>query len=155
AFDRDYPYDLWSPPFFYPTPYALTYSETLLGTAPVYWLFRIWFPETVASQLWIILTSALNYVAMAVGLRWFGVNTLRTAAGAFVFAFGLIRVSHLTHQHVMVQYFSPFAVWYAWSFFREPTARRWALTVGLVAIQILASLHLGWFLGFGLGIFAI
>jgi hypothetical protein len=155
AFDRDYPYDLWSPPYFYPTPYTLTYSETVLGTAPIYWLFRTWFSETVACQLWIILTYALNYIAMAVVLRWFGVNTLLTAAGAFVFAFGLIRVDHLTHQHMTVQYFSPFAVWYFWSFLREPSARRWALTIGLVTIQILASLHLGWFLGFGLAIFAI
>ena len=52
---------------------------------------------------------------MAVVLRWFGVNTILTAAGAYVFAFGLIRVDHLTHQQLMPQYFSPFAVWYAWS----------------------------------------
>lgn len=154
ASDRDYPYDLWSPPYFYPTPNTFTYSETLLGTAPVYWLLRVWFSETVACQLWVILTYALNYWAMAVVLRWFGVNTLLTAGGAFVFAFGLIRVDHLTHQHMTVQYFSPFAVWYAWSFLREPTARRWALAVALVAVQILAGLHLGWFLGFGLVIFA-
>jgi hypothetical protein len=153
AFDRDYPYTLWSPPYFYPTPYTFTYSETLLGTAPIYWLLRAWFSETVACQLWIILTYALNYLAMAVVLRWFGVNTVLAAAGAFVFAFGLIRVDHLTHQHMTVQYFSPLAVWYAWSFLREPTIRRWATTVVLVTIQILASLHLGWFLGFGLAIF--
>src|SRR5262245_27062093 len=155
AFDRDYPYTLWSPPYFYPTPYTFTYSESLLGTAPIYWLLRTWFSETVASQLWTILTCAGNFVAMVIVLRWFGVNTLLTAAGAFVFAFGLIRVSHLTHQQMTVQYFSPFAVWYSWSFLREPTGQRWALTVALVAIQILASLHLGWFLGFGLAIFAI
>ena len=62
---------------------------------------------------------------MAVVLRWFGVNTILTAAGAYVFAFGLIRVDHLTQQQLMPQYFSPFAVWYAWAMVREPTARRW------------------------------
>lgn len=153
AFDRDYRFSLWSPGFYYPTPYTFTYSETLLGTAPLYWLLRTCFSETVACQFWIILTYALNFVSMAIVLRWFGVNTLLTAAGAYVFAFGLIRADHLTHQHMMVQYFSPPAVWYAWACFREPTARRWALVVGLVTWQILASLHLGWFLGFGLLIF--
>jgi hypothetical protein len=153
AFDREYPYDLWSPPFFYPTPYALTYSETLLGTAPLYWLLRVWCSETVAAQLWMVITYAANFVAMAVVLRWFRVNSLLTAGGAFVFAFGLIRVDHLTHQHMTVQYFSPFAVWYAWEFLREPTARRWGLLLGLVVMQILAGLYLGWFLGFGLLIF--
>jgi hypothetical protein len=155
AFERDYPYSFWSPGFFCPTPYVLTYSETLIGTAPLYWLLRgVGCSETVACQLWIIITFALNYVSMAVVLRWFGVNTLLTAGGAYVFAFGLLRADHLTHQHLMVQYFSPFAVWYAWAFLREPTARRWALLVFLVAIQVLASVHLGWFLCFGLAIFA-
>jgi hypothetical protein len=53
----------------------------------------------------------------------------------------------------MAQYFSPFAAWYAWACLREPTPRRWWFLVGLVTWQILASLHLGWFLGVGLLIF--
>jgi hypothetical protein len=153
AFDHDSPFTFWSPGFFYPTKHTFTYSETLIGTAPLYWLFRVWFSESVACQLWILVTYALNYVAMVAVLRWFGVNTILTAAGAYVFAFGLIRADHLTHQHLMVQYFSPLAVWYAWAFLHEPTARRWALLVGLSAWQVLASLHLGWFLLFGLLIF--
>jgi hypothetical protein len=154
ATESAYPFELWSPGFYYPTPYTLTYSETLLGTAPIYWLLRSCFSETVACQVWILLTYVLNFVSMAVVLRWFGVNALLTAAGAYVFTFGLIRADHLTHQHMMVQYFSPLAIWYTWEFLREPTARRWALIVGLCAMQVLASLHLGWFLGFGLVIFA-
>ena len=124
------------------------------GTAPLYWLLRgVGFSESVSCQLWILITYALNFAAMATVLRWFGVNTLLTAAGAYVFAFGLIRADHLTHQHLMPQYFTPFAIWYAWAFLREPSARRWILLVMLCAWQILAGLHLGWFLGFGLLIF--
>jgi hypothetical protein len=119
----------------------------------LYWLLRVGFSESVACQLWILITYALNYLSMAVVLRWFGLNTVLTAAGAYVFAFGLVRVDHLTHQHLMVQYFSPLAVWYAWAFLHEPTPRRWALLIGLSAWQVLASLHLGWFLVFGLLIF--
>lgn len=155
-FDKDYPFSFWSPGFFYPTPYALTFSETVAGTAPIYWLFRgPGCSESLSCQLWIIVTYVLNFVSMAIVLRWFGINTLLTAGGAFVFTFGLIRADHLTHQHLMVQYFSPFAVWYAWAFLHEPTARRWTLLVFLIAIQILAGLHLGWFLGFGLLIFVL
>jgi hypothetical protein len=155
AFDRDYPYSFWSPGFYYPTPYTFTYSETLIGTAPLYWLLRgVGLSESVACQVWGLLLFVLNYWSMAVVLRWFGVNTLLTAAGAYLFAFGLLRVSHLTHQQLLPQFMSPFAVWYAWAVIKEPTARRWALLVGLTAWQVLASLHLGWFLGLGLAIFA-
>lgn len=155
ACDRDYHFTLWSPGFYYPTPYTFTYSETLIGTAPLYWFLRTWCSETLACQLWVLLTYMLNFASMAIVLRWFGVHTVLTAAGAYVFTFGLIRADHLTHQHLMAQYFSPFAIWYAWEFMREPTARRWTMIVGLCALQILASLHLGWFLGFGLAIFVI
>jgi hypothetical protein len=153
AFDSDYPFSFWSPGIFHPTPHTFTYSETLVGTAPLYWLLRTWFSESVSCQLWILITYALNYVSMAIVLRWFGVNTILTAAGAYVFAFGLIRADHLTHQHLMVQYFSPLAVWYACACLREPTPRRWALLVALCAMQVLSGLHLGWFLLFGLLIF--
>ena len=154
AFDGSYRFSFWSPGYFFPTPYTFTYSETLIGTAPMYWLLRgVGCSESVACQLWIILSYAFDFIAMAVVLRWFGVNTLFTAAGAYVFAFGLIRVDHLTHQQLMPQYFSPFAVWYAWAFLREPCARRWMLLIVLCVLQVFASLHLGWFLGFGLLIF--
>lgn len=156
AFDPDYPFTLWSPGYFYPVEYTFTYSETCIGTAPLYWLFRaVGCSESVSCQLWIIFTYVLNYISMAVVLRWFGVNTLLTAAGAFVFTFGTLRSDHLTHQHLMAHYFSPFAVWYAWSMLREPSPRRWTLLVSLCAMQILAGLHLGWFLVFGLSIFVI
>ena len=153
AFDRNYACSFWSPSFFTPTPDTFTYSETLIGTAPLYWLLRTGFSEPVSCQLWIMITYGLNFMALATVLRWFGVNTVLTAAGAFVFAFGLIRTDHLAHQQLMPQYFSPFAVWYAWGFLREPSARRWGLLIGLAAIQVFASLHLGWFLGLGLMVF--
>jgi len=154
AFDRNYGNSFWSPGFYYPTPDSFTYSETLVGTAPIYWMLRgVGFSETIAGQLWILITFALNYASMAVVLRWFGVNTLFAAAGAYVFAFGLIRADQLNHQHLMPHYFAPFAVWYAWTFLREPSTRRWAMLVGLSAAQVFASLHLGWFLGLGLGVF--
>src|SRR5262249_14247323 len=155
AFDSSYPFSFWSPGWFYPTPNTFTYSETLIGTAPLYWLIRVWFSETVAGQLWIMITYALNFASMAVVLRWFGVKTILTAAGAYVFAFGLVRVDHLTQQQLMPHYFSPLAVWYAWVFLHQPTARRWVTLIALCTLQVFASLHLGWFLGFALAIFTI
>src|SRR5436190_260209 len=52
--DRGYPFSLWSPPFFYPTPHVLGYSETLLGVAPAYWLLRLGLPPEDAYPIWMI-----------------------------------------------------------------------------------------------------
>jgi hypothetical protein len=95
----------------------------------------------------------LDFASLAIVLRWFGVNVLLAAAGAYVFAFGLMRTEQLNHQHILPQYFSPFAVWYAWQFLCEPSTRRWTLLVSLSVLQIFASLHLGWFLGLSTMIF--
>ncbi|HEX3148969.1 MAG TPA: hypothetical protein VHR66_12880 [Gemmataceae bacterium] len=153
AFDSSYQYSFWSPGFYYPVPDTFTYSETLIGVAPLYWLFRTIFVEELASQLWMLTLCALNYAAMAIVLRRFGIHTILVAAGAFVFAFGLTRTDHLTHQQLLPQFFSPFVVWYVVAFVREPTARRWIAIIALGTAQLFASLHLGWFLGFGLMIF--
>jgi hypothetical protein len=153
AFDSSYKYTFWSPGFFYPVPDTFTYSETLIGVAPLYWLFRTVFAEELSSQLWMLSLCLLNYASMAIVLRRFGVHTILVAAGAFVFAFGLTRTDHLTHQQLLPQFFSPFVVWYVVAFVREPTARRWTALIALGTAQLFASLHLGWFLGFGLLIF--
>src|SRR5690242_14774984 len=70
AFDRDYPFTFWSPGFFYPVPHAFAFSETIVGTAPLYWLLRLGFSESTACQLWIMITFVLNFASMCVVLRW-------------------------------------------------------------------------------------
>src|SRR5207253_2060621 len=128
-------------------------SETLIGSAPLYWLFRCGFSELLSCQLWILSVYALNFLSMLVVLRWFGVHNILAVAGAFVFAFGLNRTDHLPHQQLMPQFFSPFIVWYVVQFVREPSARRWFATIALGTAQLFSSLHLGWFLVLGLMIF--
>lgn len=149
AFDAEYRCSFWSPTFFYPTPLTFTYSETLIGLAPVYWLLRTVCTDSVACQVWMILMLVMNYGAMALVLRWFGVSVPLAIAGAYLFGFGIVRTDHLTHQQLFPNVFAPFAVWYAWRFLQEPTTYRWTMMLVLVGWQILAGLHLGWFLWFG------
>src|SRR5688572_12841483 len=49
-----YPGTLLSPPFFYPQPLVIGYSEHLLGVAPVYWALRVVMPNDLAYQWWMI-----------------------------------------------------------------------------------------------------
>ena len=80
-FDSTYPYSFWSPGFYYPVPNTFTYSETLIGVAPLYWLFRTVFAEELSSQLWMLTLCLLNYAAMAIVLRRFGASIPILAAG--------------------------------------------------------------------------
>jgi hypothetical protein len=150
--DRDYPATFWSPRFFYPTPYTLTYSENMIGVAPLYWGLQLIVNEEVSWQIWMMLLCAMNYVAMVVVLRWFGANPALAVLGGFLFAFGLPRQDRFAHQQLLPHVFAPFAVWYFWKFLRQPDRRSWLLILVLTAWQLLASIHLGWFLLFALAL---
>jgi hypothetical protein len=153
--DSNYPASFWSPRFFYPTPDALTYSESMIGAAPIYWAFRVACPEETAWQWWMLLVSGMNFWAMLIVLRWFGVNPLLAALGGVLFAFGLPRQDQIGHQQLLPHFFAPFAVWFFWRLVNEPNRRAWALFLALTAAQLLASIHLGWFLLLGLAVWLV
>src|SRR6266481_7682856 len=70
--DPHYCGTLLSPPFFFPERTVLVYSENFLGVAPLYWALRLVLPYDLAFQWWMILCSALNFVAFAAVARWLG-----------------------------------------------------------------------------------
>ncbi len=150
----DYAGTLWSPPFFYPQPRTLAYSENLLGTAPLYWLLRLACPEVLAYQLWMLLVTALTYAGLAWVLRRLGVGHLLAALGGYLFAFGLPRLAQLGHQQLLPHLFAPLAVLAAWRFLERPTVAALAGLLAASFAQVLASIYLGWFLLLGLGLFA-
>ncbi len=150
--DPDYPATFWSPQFFYPAPHVLTYSENMVGVAPLYWGLRLFVSDEIAWQWWVLLVGGLNFFAMVLVLRWFDVNPVLAALGGFLFAFGMPRQDQICHQHLLPHAFAPFAAWYFWKLLHEPSRRAWLLLLVLTAWQLLASVHLGWFLMFSLGI---
>ncbi|MCE9533685.1 MAG: hypothetical protein K8T89_21545 [Planctomycetes bacterium] len=153
--DSKYPATFWSPRFFHPVPKTLTFSENLIGVAPLYWGLRLTCNEENAWQWWILIISATNYLAMYVVLRWFGINPFLAVLGAFLFAFGLPRQDQFCHQQLLPQAFGPFIIWHFWKMLQEPTRRRWVYLLLLTAWQLLASIHLGWFLFLTLGIWLL
>jgi len=151
----DYIGTYWSPPFFHPQPLVLAYSENLLGTAPLYWLLRVACPQVLAYQLWMMLVTALTYVSFVAVLRRLGVGQLLAALGGFVFAFGLPRVAQIEHQQLLPQLFAPWAVLATWRLLERPTVPAFAGLLAASYLQMLASIYLGWFLLFGLGLFGV
>jgi hypothetical protein len=153
--DSQYSASFWSPHFFHPTFEVLAYSENLIGTAPVYWLFRCFFEEVSSFQWWMMTVTALTYLSMAWVLRRLDVSHWLAAAGAAAFAFGLPRVSQLSHQQLLPAFYSPVAVYFACRLVQSP---RFGLLICIIIftyLQLLASVYLGWFLALGLIIFGL
>ncbi len=152
----------WDPPIFFPTVNTGAYSESLLGAAPLYWIFRVVgiLPDT-SFQLWMIAAAALNFVAMFSLLRrCMGLSALAATGGAYMFAFAGMRVSLLNGPHLLPQFFSVFAVVCLFRIFGRAVgdnllpSRKPSLWIPLfflsVVLQLYAGVYLGFFLGFGL-----
>ena len=144
----------WSPPVFYPASNTAAYSETFLGTAPVYWLFRILgtAPDT-SYQLWFIALAALNFLAAFVFLRrGLAAGFAGATAGAWLMAFGSPRTQQLIHAQLVPVFFVLIALYCLHRLFIEPATggRFVAVFFAAVAVQLYTSFYVGWFLIFGL-----
>ncbi|MGA0369653.1 MAG: hypothetical protein ACO3N7_09410 [Kiritimatiellia bacterium] len=155
AFDRDYAFPLWSPPFYAPAENVLALSDNLLGTAPLYWMLREFFSVTQSYQGWLIAISSLSFIAAFVFLfRMLRISFLLSLAGAYVFAFGLQVMNQIGHPQLLGQMYAPFALGFYLEFLKNPRTRNLFLTLFFVGLQLAAGIYLGWFLGLGLLIFS-
>jgi hypothetical protein len=143
---------LWSPPFFFPARRVLAYSESMLGILPFYLLLRPWCSPTLAYQIVVILLLVLCYVAMLALLRSLGARPLLAALGAALFAFGLPREAQIGHLHMLPAFYSPLALLALRRLLASPGRGSLALLLGLLYLQLLSSIHLGWFLFLGLAL---
>jgi hypothetical protein len=144
----------WDPGFFYPIPNMLAYSETLLGTAPLYWCWRLLsFSTGHAFALWLVALVSLNFWAFYFVLsRDFSLKRSGASLGAFLFAFASARIVQLNHPQQMPHFITVIALHALIRVFRDGLnphqTRRWiAVFFTCCAAQLWASFYLGWFLG--------
>ncbi len=107
--------DLWSPPIFYPVRDVATYTDLLLGLAPLYWPWRLvgCGPHT-AYQCWMLCCWSINFLACYLLLRrGFRSSAFGAAMGAALFAFGSPRMANVMHQQIVVQFFLVVSIWAA------------------------------------------
>ena len=151
---RDHLGTFWSPPFFYPAPNVLAYSETMMGVLPVYALLRLRWDPCTSSQLLLIVMCVLDYAAMLLVLRQMGVGPPLAALGAFFFAFGAPRVGQVGHLQLFLIFYVPLSLWALWRLVAAPSRGRLALLLLLLYLQMLSVIYVGWFLllTFGLAV---
>jgi hypothetical protein len=126
------------------------YSEILLGTAPIYWLFRFLTLESDTSfQLWLMSISLLNYtVAFLFLRRLFRFDALPSAMGGFIFAFASVRVCQMGHEQLFPQFWTVLTVWAVFESLKD--ARYLYSAFACLVLQFYSGFYLGWFLAFGI-----
>lgn len=145
----------FDPPMFFPAPNTLAYSETMLGAAPAYFLWRaLGLPSDTSFQLWQLTVGALDFAAAMLffrsGLR---LRPWPAATGSAIFAFAATRIAQLGHAQLLPHFGLPLFAFAALRFAaaRATERSRW-IALGAFALvdQVYAGFYLGWFLGFGL-----
>lgn len=154
-FDSGYKPSLLSPPFFHPAPLVLGYSETLLGTAPLYWGLRIVLPPHQAYPVWMIALHGLNFVAFAMVGRWLKLPHVLNLLGSFLFAFAVCYQFQIGHQQLIPRFWMPFAAYFLFEFVTAPNANALRKCLIVLGLQMTACINSGVMLGDGLVIFAI
>jgi hypothetical protein len=148
----------WNEPFLYPEVNVTAFNDILLGTAPIYWVFRsLGFLADTSMQLWLITLSILNFgVAYAFLRKVFRVDSLPGSVGAFFFAFASPRICQLTHLQLSPHFWTILALWAVIEVFSDERRAdgREKYWIGLFfaswVLQFYSGFYLGWFLTFTL-----
>ena len=148
------PFDLFHANAFYPSAYALAYSEHLLGYAPLfaptYWITH---NPILATNVLIVSTYPLCGVAMFLLARRFTTAPAAAVAG-FFYAFYLWRLASILHPHMLgVQYF-PLALLAIDRWLDAARVRDAVLLATALVLQSLSSFYIayGTLLVYGCGL---
>lgn len=143
----------WSAPFMFPESNVITYSDNLLGTFPLFSIFRIFGAGVVMSfTLWFVTLTILNYLSAYFFIKWLMKDSYSAAIGAFIFAFSVALFSQAFHAQTFPRFAIPLAFWAALLFKKELSAK-WLLgTILLVSYQIYCGIYLGFMLMIPVGI---
>lgn len=137
----------WSAPFMYPEKDVITYSDNLLGSAPIYSFFRILGYDLITSfQFWVITVVALNYSACYLFLKWLLKNRYAAVLGAFVFAFSMALQSQITHAQTFPRFFIPLAIWMLLLFAENFKPKYFLLSILFLVLQFYCGIYLGFML---------
>jgi hypothetical protein len=146
----------WDAPFMYPEPNTIAYSDNLLGSAPIYFLFRIFGYNIYLSYLsWYVVVTSLNYIFAYILLRKLFQDNYAPVLGAFVFAFSIALQSQLTHAQTFPRFAIPLAFLMLIQFKDTLRPKYFFLTLFSVVYQIYCGIYLGFMLAIPILVFII
>jgi hypothetical protein len=145
----------WNAGFMYPYPNVIALSDNLLGTLPLYSLFRVFLDRETSFQLWILALYALNYLCCFWALKKWSNNTLLSAIGAYVYAFSIFNIAQLHHVQVLPRFIVPLVIFWCWKYFSEKDVKYFLYTILGISFQFYCGVYMGFMLVYVLLFFGI
>ncbi|MFN8229801.1 MAG: hypothetical protein U0V03_02645 [Bacteroidia bacterium] len=137
-------YSYWDVPFMYPEKNVLAYSDNLIGSAPIYCIYRfIGFNIYKSYQLWYITVTILNFLCAYYFIKYVFKNNYAAIIGAFIFAFSLALQSQLTHAQTFPRYTIPLVFLAAYKFNETYNLKYFLYALLLLVYQFYCGIYLG------------
>ncbi len=137
----------WGAPFFYPFTPAIGLSDNLLGSMPIYALFRVVsFDRETSFQLWFIVLFILNFFSTYYCIKKLTNQTILACAGAYMFAFSLFLFGQFNHAQVFPRFITPLVIYWVIRYFDDFKLKYLFFIVLGVVYQFYCAMYLGFFL---------
>ncbi len=137
----------WNAPFFVPYHGVMAFSETMIGSAPLYAVCRsVGLDKETALQCWYLLSFVVNGLASHFALRRMGLAGWSCAVGVVIFTFGLPVLVREGHVQLAYRCGVPLACFYFYQALTRRSLRPLLLTIIFTSWQLIAGFYIGVFL---------
>ncbi|MHB8261262.1 MAG: fascin domain-containing protein [Bacteroidia bacterium] len=141
----------WDAPFLYPYKNAIAFSDNLLGTVPIYSVFRLLGNDReTAFQFWLLTLFALNFICCLWALNKWSGNIVLSAIGAYVFAFSIFNIGLLNHAQNFPRFIIPLVFYWMWKYLSQKEVKYFLFMLLGTVFQFYCGIYLGFFLVYGL-----
>jgi len=136
----------WDVKFMYPYKNVVACSDNLLGTLPVYSVFRgAGCDRETSFQLWLISLFALNFIGCFLAMKEWSKKITLSAVAAYVYAFSIFNIGHLNHVQVFPRFMIPLIIYWMYRYLSTKETKYFLFsTLGLV-LQFYCGIYLGIF----------
>lgn len=137
----------WTAGFMYPFSNNIALSDNMLGSAPLYsiWRWMGFTPET-SFQGWWLAVCFFNYWSCYLVIRRLGHNVFIASIAAWIFAFSVFNIGQLSYLQLTVRYFIPPAFYAALRLVSSPSLRYLTLYLACLILQFLSVMYTGVYL---------
>ncbi len=139
----------WDGPFLYPYKNVIALSDNLLGTLPIYSLFRgVGADRETAFQLWLLALFGLNFICCFIALNNWSKNVILSSVGAYIFSFSIYNIGQLDHVQVFPKFIAPLVLYWCWKFISERKIKYFLFTALGLVYQFYCGMYLAFILAY-------
>lgn len=138
--------NFWQSNFFHPFNNPIALSDNLIGTLPIYIIFRLFgLDYFTAFQFWILALFALNYFFSYKAFKRLTQQPLWAILGAYIFAFGFYNLNFISHLQLLPRFILPFIFVWLIEFMFYKKHQSFYFFLGGIVFQFYCGMYLGFF----------